>query len=292
MKKVKGFVLKDKIIVTRLVSAFFYRLPENFGYSGERHRGWEFVYVESGSVSVYADGSEYLLKKGEMVCHKPFEFHTVKPCAKDASVIIFCFETPSAQMDYFNNKILHINQRQKQYLIDIADMGAKVFLPKHPLEIVKDGQMDISPESNELNHQYIKNTIQLLIISLLGSDTTEKKNRISAYEHYCIRQNLTSDIIEYLRLNMDKKLTLADISVRFSYSLSSIKRIFKEETGNSIIDYLNSLRLERARMLIERDGLTIGQAAAAVGYENIYYFSKSFKNKFGKSPSKFKARLS
>ena len=90
METLKGTLLTDKISVSRLVSAFFYKLPENFGYSGESHSGWEFVYVENGSISVGADKMTYILKKGEMVCHKPFEFHTVKPCDNNSSVIIFC----------------------------------------------------------------------------------------------------------------------------------------------------------------------------------------------------------
>lgn len=288
MQQLKGFALTDKISVSRLVSAFFYELPESFGYSGESHSGWEFVYVESGKVSVGADDSTYILKKGEMVCHKPFEFHTVKPYEKSASVIIFCFETDNEYMQYFNNKILSVSQRQKQYLVDIANMGKKVFLPKTPLEIVRDGQMDISPSSNDLNEQFIKNTIELLIISLLDADAIEKKSRISVYQHFSQRQTLTENIKKYLDENMEKELSLNDISKQFSYSLSSIKRIFKEETGSSIIAYLNDLRMEKAKWLLEQNGLSVGETALAVGFENIYYFSNAFKKRYGKSPSLFK----
>ena len=205
METLKGTLLTDKISVSRLVSAFFYKLPENFGYSGESHSGWEFVYVENGSISVGADKMTYILKKGEMVCHKPFEFHTVKPCDNNSSVIIFCFETESEYMEYFNNKILSVGRRQKQYLNDIANMGEKVFMPKDPLEIGRDGQMDLSTESDELDRQFIKNTIELLIISLLSANAIEKKSRVSVYEHFSQRQTLTENIIGYLNENLEKE---------------------------------------------------------------------------------------
>ena len=284
----KGVLLPEKISIQRLISAFYYELPDDFHYSGESHSGWEFVYVEKGRVSVGADNATYILKKGEMVCHKPFEFHTIKPYEPQTAVIIFCFETENEYMQYFNNNILSVNQRQKQYLNDIANMGAAVFLPKAPLEIVSDGEMDVSPASTELEQQFIKNSIELLIISLLNADATEKQNRISLYEHFLRRKTLTENIIEYLKENLNQAVTLEHVSRRFSYSLSSIKRIFKEETGCSVISYLNQLRMEKARELLTDKSLSVGDAAARLGYANTYYFSNAFKKKWGMSPSAFR----
>lgn len=291
MDKIKGSALSEKISVNRLFSDFYYEFPDDFNYSGDSHAGWEFVYIESGKVSVRAAGETFILKKGEMVCHKPFQFHSIKPFDKNTSVIIFCFEAGSAHdgyMEYFNNKILSVNQRQKQYLNDIADMGRTVFLEKDPLDTARDGQMDISPDATELDLQFIKNSIELLIISLLSSDATEKKARISLYEHFSQRQTLTENIIEYLEKNIGESVDLDGISRQFSYSLSSIKRIFREETGSGIIAYLNDLRMQKARELLCDKSLSIGEIANRVGFANTYYFSNAFKKHWGKSPSKFR----
>lgn len=290
MTNPKGVILTSEIEVTRLVSDFYYEFPEDFDYAGESHPGWEFVYVEKGRVSVGADNATYILKKGEMVCHKPFEFHTIKPYEGKAAVIIICFEVSNEYMEYFNNKILSVNQRQKQYLNDIAKMGGMVFLPKEPLDIVRDGQMDISPSASTLKLQFLKNAIQLLLLSLMESDMTEKQSRITIYEHVTQRQTLTKNIMEYLNENIDKAVTLEDISNSFSYSLSSIKRIFKEETGNSIIFYLNNLRMCRAKEMLLSSDLSIGDIALALGFSNIYYFSTAFKKKWGISPTRFRSK--
>jgi len=289
MDNKKGIPLKSELGVTRLISDFYYELPEDFDYAGESHAGWEFVYVDKGKVSVSADNATYILKKGEMVCHKPFEFHKVKPYEGKAAIIIICFESSDEYMAYFNNKILSISQRQKQYLNDIADMGKTIFLPKTPLEIVNDGQMDPSPEATPLNLQFIKNAIQVLLLSLVNAGTTEKQSRISIYEHTSQRKTLTKNIIAYLNENVDKSVCLEDISGSFSYSLSSIKRIFKEETGSSIISYLNNLRLNKAKELLANSDVPIGQMALMLGYSNVYYFSVAFKKKWGISPTGFRA---
>jgi len=290
MENQKGIPLKSELGVTRLISDFYYELPEDFDYSGESHSGWEFVYVDKGKVSVGADNATYILKQGEMVCHKPFEFHKVKPYEGKAAVIIICFESSDEYMAYFNNKILSVNQRQKQYLNDIADMGKTIFQPKLPLEIVRDGQMDPSPGATPLNLQFVKNAIQVLLLSLVNADTTEKQSRIAIYEHVTQRHTLTKKITEYLNENIDKAVTLEDISNRFSYSLSSIKRIFKEETGNSIIWYLNNLRMCRAKEMLLSSDMSIGNIALSLGFSNVYYFSTAFKKKWGISPAKFRSR--
>lgn len=283
-----GIPLLEEIDVTGLVSAFYYSFPENFDYEGEEHAGWEFVYVEKGKVSVRADNETYIIKGGEMVCHKPHEFHMVKPYQGRASVIIICFDCKGARMKYFNNKILTINQRQKQYLNDIAENAEQLFIPKDPLNIAKDGKMDRSAYASISNEQYIKNTLELLILSLMKSESTEKSKRAEFYEHAQHRRTLTSDISEYLLENIDKKVSLSDISKKFSYSLSSIKRIFKAETGCSISAHHAKLKIEKAKELLLDEELSIEDISRLLGYKNIYYFSNTFKEKTGKSPSRYR----
>ena len=55
--------LETPMQVSSLVSAFRCSLQQDFRYAGEVHTGWEFVYVESGKVSVGVDNATYILKK-------------------------------------------------------------------------------------------------------------------------------------------------------------------------------------------------------------------------------------
>lgn len=291
MENTRGIALKSELGVTRLISDFHYELPEDFDYAGESHPGWEFVYVDRGKVRVSADNATYILKKGEMVCHKPFEFHAVKPYEGTAAIMIICFDSSDEYMAYFNSKILSLNQRQKQYLNDIVDMGKIIFLPKLPLQIVEDGQMDPSPEATPLNLQFVKNAIQMLLLSLVNADTTEKQARITLYAHVSQRKTLVKNIAEYLNAHLDENISLEKISEQFSYSLSSIKRIFKEETGSGVISYRNDLRMAKAKELLINSSASVGQIAVAVGFANVYYFSLAFKKKWGVSPSGFRASL-
>lgn len=288
MENSLGTVLRDKIKVTNLKSAFYYDVPYDFAYSGERHSGWEFVYVENGKVCATAENSKYILKSGEMVCHKPMEFHKLEPYQAGTTIIVFCFECNDFSMQFFSNKIISVNQRQKIYLNDIVTYAQKLFLPKSPLDIARDGGMQRNSQADATSEQFIKNTIELLVLSLLSAQSTERKKRMESYNQYSHRRTLTTDITEYLSQNLSQAITLEDISEKFSYSTSSIKRIFKAETGLSIMNYLANLRLIRAKEMLKDKNNSVEYIANRVGFSNVYYFSNFFKGKVGKSPREYR----
>lgn len=284
----KGIGLTEHLRVTRLISAFYYEFPQSFAYEGEQHSGWEFVYVHSGKVSVVADDMTYLMKTGELVCHKPYEFHSIRPCAPDTSVIIFCFECDGETMRYFNNKLLTVTKRQREILLDIAQTASEVFLPKQPLDIVRDGCMDSVPEPDPLREQLLKTEIEYLILSLMRGHSTERKKRAESFRQMQQRTTLTEDIRQYLQENMEQSIRLDMLSERFCYSGSSIKRIFREETGCTVTDYLTRLRIDRAKELLTETDASVSAVAEAVGYSGVFYFSDAFKKATGLCPTAYR----
>jgi YesN/AraC family two-component response regulator len=68
-----------------------------------------------------------------------------------------------------------------------------------------------------------------------------------------------------------------------------ISKIFKEETGESPINYLIKIRLEKAKdILLNGNGGSIKSIANQVGYDDVYHFSKLFKKYYGISPLYYK----
>ena len=64
-----------------------------------------------------------------------------------------------------------------------------------------------------------------------------------------------------------------------------ISKLFREEVGDSPINYLIKVRLAKAKELIEESGLPIKAVAKKVGYDDAYHFSKLFKKYYGSPPS-------
>ncbi|MCU1232856.1 MAG: rhaS [Candidatus Solibacter sp.] len=83
----------------------------------------------------------------------------------------------------------------------------------------------------------------------------------------------------------------ADLAETAGMSASAFHRNFKAVTSNSPLQYLKTIRLHKARMLMVYEGLRAGVAAERVGYESPSQFSREFKRLFGESPVESAAAL-
>lgn len=95
-------------------------------------------------------------------------------------------------------------------------------------------------------------------------------------------------IKEYINNNYSQNFRTENLSKALNISYRHLARIFKQETNMSIVDFLNSVRLEHAKNLLLQTDLPISDIAVQTGYDNIYYFSKIFKKNFFISPSQFR----
>lgn len=98
------------------------------------------------------------------------------------------------------------------------------------------------------------------------------------------------EIREFVTEHILDDLTLADLSVALGMSVGSLQRIFKNAYGMTIKDFIRESRLTAARDAMEKDGLTIGQAAWLAGYSSPANFATAFKRVFGISPSEARGR--
>ncbi len=96
--------------------------------------------------------------------------------------------------------------------------------------------------------------------------------------------------INYIDANYNKPITLADVAKASHLSVSRLAHIFKEEMGITIIDYVTSVRIERAKQLLLATDQNCTEICFEVGYNNQSYFTRTFKGLVGMTPRQFKAR--
>ena len=87
-----------------------------------------------------------------------------------------------------------------------------------------------------------------------------------------------------LQESLEKQIDLEQMARDLPMGYSSFRKEFKRITGEPPNQFLLTLRLNKARYLLENSTLTISEIAENTGFESVYYFSKLFKNKMGKSP--------
>lgn len=95
-------------------------------------------------------------------------------------------------------------------------------------------------------------------------------------------------VIDYIRRNYMKKITLNDISNHVNFSVSYISRIFKEEMGTNIMNFVNKVRVENAKLLLMKNDIPLVEVSYLCGFEDQTYFNKVFKKVTNTSPGKFR----
>ena len=90
--------------------------------------------------------------------------------------------------------------------------------------------------------------------------------------------------MDYLRRNALQAVTLDQVAAHAGVSKFYLARQFKAYTGKTVVQTVQLLRCTEARRLLE-EGTSVSAAAAACGFENLSYFSRTFKKQFGLLPS-------
>lgn len=92
-----------------------------------------------------------------------------------------------------------------------------------------------------------------------------------------------SQILAYINDN-HTNVTLDLLSKRFNYSKSYISHMFKSESGYTLKEYCNLLKIEDAKILLEESNISVTDIALSVGYNNFSYFINAFKKLTGETP--------
>ncbi|MFD0693177.1 response regulator [Paenibacillus sp. GCM10027628] len=97
--------------------------------------------------------------------------------------------------------------------------------------------------------------------------------------------------IEYMRLKLDRDISLQEIADYVGMSPSYYSALFKQEKGYNFVDFLVRLRMEKSLELLERTSLTVAQIGDEVGYRSYRYFTKVFKDYYNLTPTQFREKV-
>ena len=119
------------------------------------------------------------------------------------------------------------------------------------------------------------------VAALLFEMYAELFERPNPRNHY-VRQ-----VKDYIKALYMQPIRIEAIAEKMNLDRRYLSRIFKQKTGQTVQDYLISVRMEEAQRLLSQ-GKTVEESAILCGYEDPFNFSKMFKRKFGVSPLQWK----
>lgn len=133
-----------------------------------------------------------------------------------------------------------------------------------------------------LNHSWYEKSEKLNFYS------DDMKNESVPVISYDSKQNLVNESLEYIEHHYHEQMSVGDIAKALGTSISYLSRIFKENTGETIIRTINNKRIEKAKAYLRETDYKVYEVADILGFENVTYFSRFFKKHTGMSPKEYK----
>lgn len=282
------FKLKDFKIdlrVKRLANIHYFEFVKEYHTFKDNHPFRELIYVDSGEITVEADGYSGKLGDKQLLIHKSDEAHSLY-CPENIApnVIIIGFECDSAELDTFSSAPVTLSDDLIKMLAEVVREGRSVFLPPYDIPNLKDMKKRKSfPFGAD---QMIKLWFEMFLISLVRSVAKHEGETPSVSTERGIEA-----IRDYIETHYMERITLDDLCFLFGTNKTTICHSFKAAYGDTLIHYINRLRIKKAKKLMREGNLNLSELAARVGFSSIHYFSKVFKVYEQKSPTEYFATI-
>lgn len=281
MKKYYTYTVKKLITVQHLVTIEHLDLEENFHYPEESHPFYEFVYAEKGCVICKTQGQNIRLNKHDFFLIPPNQAHSY--CVENlgnATVTIVCFKSNSNIISIING-IKHLDSEIREVIEKILVEARSTFV--FPF----DKKLTLISQPKLGSQQLIENYIEEILIKLVQQATYNNENLQVATSTLDIKKSITKEIVGLLEKNLYSKITLSDICNQVFYSKTYLNGVFKEIKGVTIMQYYQELKINEAKILLAKKE-SVTSVSEKLRFESPQYFSKAFKAKVGKTPTKYK----
>ncbi len=249
------------------------------------HDEYEILFLVKGGRQVFLNGRAYLMQEGDVMLLDSGVMHlTRSPDAgsPDYECIIFCITVkemeeleerfPGLELKkYFKNHtgIFHLTKEQKQQFEGLSSL-------------FREECGDSGYGSKYIVEAAMVSSIVKMVREL---NTWEIAKPIGSGE---AKYSRTYDMADYIIENTGSVKSLDELAERFYVSKFYMCRAFKKVTGYTILEYLTTLRIQKARNYLVQTGLSISRIAELVGYNSLTHFEKEFKRRLLVSPSNYR----
>lgn len=279
--------LDKELFIENIYTIHYYEYHKDFSFDGERHDFWEFQYVDKGAAEVKTDTDTYTLTHNQVIFHKPNEFHTLKAAGKTApNIIVVSFSCTSPCMKFFENKILDFSDTERNILGRlIAEARACFSSPLDNPYLEKMEKNNTIPfGSQQLLVLYLE---ELLIHMIRRYTIAHYSASAGIYDPSQTTSDSCRNIIQYLEQNIQKTLTIDEISKCNMIGRSQLQKLFRKQYQCGVIEFFSHMKINFAKQLIRENDMNFTQISDFLGYSSIHYFSRQFKKLSGMTPTEY-----
>ena len=276
----KALNFEDAIKVNGIFSCFYIDFKTTVSGKGESHNFPELIFIKSGVHNLILNNENITLNPGQIMIYAPGHFHTMGDKGSDATSYILSFDTDSTELQKIYNRPITLNSMQKNIFLEFAETGIKYFTRKTVNGV---SRMTLKKDISEYKILYFKKRLELFLSDI---SKTQQMNQREEKKH-SIRTDEFEQIVKFMEDNISKKFTLEDFAFAGAMSVSKLKYLFRNFTGNGPVAYFNILKIEKAKKLICLNKYNFSEISDILGFNSVHYFSRLFKKVTGIPPTEY-----
>lgn len=250
------------------------------------HAELELIVIKKGRGCVSADLEKRSVTSGDIVLIRPGQLHSIE-------------QEPGHVMEYENiilkPQLLMSGEDDLcavRFIVPFinGDLPSETFLTP-ALSYYKDlseciRQIDLLCGTRTEAYQLAVKGLLFQFFFLLISNS-QKKETAPASQTKSLEKMKT--ILKYVEEHYAERITIDDMASLTYYSRSHFMKFFKQHMGAGFTEYLNDYRLTMAERLLKSSDCSVLEVAEKSGFDNLSYFNRIFKRKYGVSPGKWRA---
>lgn len=286
----KSVHLEDSITINSIISVHYFQYMSDFSFPGESHDFWELVCVDRGEIDAVAGHRRLTLKKGNILFHKPNEFHNVLTNGRvSPSLVVIGFQCHSPAMKAFEDQVLSVQDTEKELLAQVIVEARNTF----------EGRLD-DPYQEQLvffkeplafgSAQMISHYLEQLVIHLYRryfsySLPVRSSRFLTAVDGG--GNDTYNRIVRYMEEHIDQHMTIDRICRDNLVGRSQLQKLFRDAKNCGVIEFFSMMKIDTAKQMIRDNQLNFTQIADRLGYNSIHYFSRQFKQITSMTPSEY-----
>jgi len=232
---------------------------------------YQLLYIAAGKAKFYGEGREWTVSKGNMVLFRPGV-----PQMYD----LFAADSPETYWVHFTGR--DVEAVLAEY--GMPEGSEAFYTSTTPDYAWLFRQMIQELQLRRVNYEELLNLMLRQIFVMIGRYAREGRQMGSH------TLNEMERAVHYFNENYSRPIVIADYAAERHMSVCLFIRSFRQMTKLTPMQYILQLRLTSAKNLLTTTDFTVGQIAAAVGYDNPLYFSRLFHKHIGVTPSDYRRR--
>lgn len=285
----KSVVLEDSVTINRIISVHYFQYMSDFSFPGESHDFWELVCVDRGEIDALAGDRRLTLKKGNILFHKPNEFHNVLTNGKvSPSLVVIGFECHSPAIKSFEDQLMSVQDTEKELLAQIIVEARNTFSGRlddpYQEELIFNSE-PLTFGSAQLISHYLEQLMIHLYRRYFSYSLPVRSSRFLA--EASSGNDTYNRIVRYMEEHLGERMTIDRICRDNLVGRSQLQKLFRDIKGCGVIEFFSMMKIDTAKQMIRDNQLNFTQIADRLGYNSIHYFSRQFKQITTMTPSEY-----